>query len=88
MFIIFIILTGLYKNNGFCWYTTMVNNMIDPTKPMKKWRSRPSHFIKQYLRGHSWAYSNIVNNLSDIDELILTVFPLIKGIQLMITNKK
>jgi hypothetical protein len=56
-----IVQVGWLINNDNCWYTTMVNKMIDPKQPNRKWRGEIGSFIKHYVRGDSWAYSDIYN---------------------------
>jgi len=53
---------GFLINKDSCWYTTIVNNIIDPAKPNIKWRCNLSSFIKHYIRGDQWAYSDIYTN--------------------------
>jgi len=50
---------GHLVNNDYCWLTIFVNKCIDPTKPNRKWRANIDSFIKHYIRGDSWAYSDM-----------------------------
>jgi hypothetical protein len=35
--------------------------LIDPSTKEYKWRATPEDFLKHYVRGDSWGYSNITN---------------------------
>ena len=48
----------------------MVNNLIDPQKPNRKWRGDYESLIKHYIRGDEWAYSDIRN----IDQTQFVIF--------------
>ena len=65
-----IIQAGFLVNNDYCWYTKMVNNLIDPQKPNRKWRGDYESLIKHYIRGDEWAYSDIRN----IDQTQFVIF--------------
>ena len=55
-----VIQTGFLKNNDYCWYTTMVNKMTNPTgSGNRKWRGDYEALLKHYIRGDSWGYSDI-----------------------------
>ena len=82
----FIILCGLYKNDGYCWYSIMINTIIDPSRPIKKWRSSPCHYLRHYLLGDEWAYGDIRLAHTDMDQFLLVLIPLIKGVQIMINK--
>ena len=56
-----VIQSGFLINKEYCWYTIMVNKMIDSEQPKRKWRGDLSLLIKHYIRGDSWAYSDIRN---------------------------
>ena len=58
----FIIQIGFLINNDYCWYTRFINKIIDPEKLDVKWRSCFPEFITHYIRGNSWAYSDIRTN--------------------------
>jgi hypothetical protein len=53
---------GYLKNNGKCWIVSNVNKIINPNKPNRKWISNICSYIKHYIRGGDWAYSDIVND--------------------------
>jgi len=50
---------GHLVNNDYCWLTKLVNECIDPNKPNRKWRATPIEALKHYVRGDSWAYSDM-----------------------------
>ena len=55
-----IIQTGFLINNDYCWYTVMVNKIINPLSlGNRKWRGDYESLIKHYIRGDSWGYSDI-----------------------------
>ena len=56
---------GYLLHNDFCWITRMVNTLINPDKPNRKWRAGVESMIKHYLRGDEWAYSEIKNVNND-----------------------
>ena len=59
--IIFIgIHVGFLINDNVCWMTILINKLINKNKPLRKWRGAdPLAYIKHYLRGDEWAYSNL-----------------------------
>jgi len=56
-----VIQSGFLINNDYCWLTVMINNLIDPEQPYRKWRGDYESLLKHYIRGDSWAYSDIRN---------------------------
>ena len=54
-----IIQAGFLINKEYCWYTIMVNKLINPLQPKRKWRGDIASLIKHYIRGDSWAYSDM-----------------------------
>ena len=51
---------GYLINNDFCWLTTLVNTIINPDNPKRKWVGGDiSSLIKKYIRGDDWACSDI-----------------------------
>ena len=78
---------GWLYNNDLCWLFTLVNKKIDPTRPKRKWRAELYSFIKHYIRGDSWGFSDI--NVVDMSGCanftnIITIFCLIKKILISI----
>ena len=72
---------GWLHNNDQCWYSTMINKIIDPMRPKRKWRGEWGSFIKHYIRGNIWAESDIYNvnmELSANITNIAAIFQLIK----------
>ena len=66
---------GWLMNNDYCWYTKIVNEIINPDFPRRKWISDLSLFIKKYIREEEWAYSEIRNNDKTRDVLTMnTIF--------------
>uniref|UniRef100_A0A6C0I9C3 Uncharacterized protein n=1 Tax=viral metagenome TaxID=1070528 RepID=A0A6C0I9C3_9ZZZZ len=54
-----IIQTGFLINNDYCWLTKMINKMIDPSRPNRKWRGDIFSLLKHYIRGDEWGYGDI-----------------------------
>jgi len=50
---------GWLYNDDLCWMFTYINKKIDPLRPKRKWRAELYSYIKHYIRGDSWAYSDI-----------------------------
>lgn len=51
---------GYRINKDYCWLTRVVNKMIDPQKPKRKWTGGDiESLMKKYVRGDSWAYSDM-----------------------------
>ena len=47
-------------NKDYCWLTRTVNKMIDPQKTKRKWTGGDiGSLMKKYVRGDSWAYSDM-----------------------------
>ena len=77
---------GLLINKERCWLTTKINNLING-KTNRKWIADLNSFIKHYIRGDKWAYSDI-NFLNNTNRLtfINTVFIIIL-IKFILKNK-
>ena len=84
--ILIIVQLGFVKNNDYCWYTKMVNELIDPNKPNRKWRSDWESFIRHYVRGDEWAYSNRFNNGATTEMTVVNVVYILIFIKLVIKN--
>lgn len=61
---------GWIYYGDYCWLTSKVNKLINPSRPNRIWRSDLIAFIKHYIRGDEWAYKDIYNN----DKTSLTLF--------------
>ena len=62
-----VIQAGHRINKDYCWLTRIVNKTIDPNKPNRKWPGGDiGSLMKKYIRGDSWAYSDMLppNNTS------------------------
>lgn len=60
---------GWLKNKEYCWFWTLVNNMINPNKPKRRWTSSGVSLLKKYTRSdEKWAYNDVysVDNTSAI----------------------
>jgi hypothetical protein len=83
-----IVQIGFLYNNEYCWITRGVNKLINPDKPNRKWRGGFTSSINHYLRGDSWAYSDIspgsLNNTSPV--LILNVVTVLILLKYIITR--
>lgn len=79
---------GWLYNEDLCWLFTYINKKIDPTRPKRKWRAELYSFIKHYIRGDSWAESDIkcvnMEPCANIQNIV-TIFCLLKKI--IVTNK-
>jgi len=74
---------GWLYNNDLCWLFTYVNKKIDSNRPKRKWRAELYSFIKHYIRGDSWGFSDInVINMEGCSNFtnVITIFCLIKKI--------
>jgi hypothetical protein len=73
---------GHRVNKDYCWLTRRVNKMIDPQKPNRKWTGGDTgSLMKKYIRGDSWAYSDMGpqnNTLITFVTNIIHLFVLIK----------
>ena len=51
---------GWLKNNEYCWFWSLVNKMINPNKPNRKWTASAFSLLKKYTRSdEKWAYTNV-----------------------------
>jgi len=74
---------GWLYNEDLCWLFTYINKKIDPNRPRRKWRAELYSFIKHYIRGDSWAFSDIQSvNMEGCANFtnIITILCLIKKI--------
>jgi hypothetical protein len=72
---------GWLKNKEYCWLWSYTNKLINPNKPKRKWLSNIILQIKKYIRGDSWAYSEVksVDNTKTVLAMTITqLFILIK----------
>ena len=79
---------GFVKNNDYCWYTKMVNELIDKNKPNRKWRSDWESFIRHYIRGKEWAYSDRFNNDATMEMTVVNVVYIVIFIKFIVRNSK
>jgi hypothetical protein len=86
--ILIIVQLGFAKNNDHCWYTRMVNELIDKNKPNRKWRSDWESFIKHYIRGDKWAYSDRFNNDATMELTMVNIIYILIFIKLILRNSK
>lgn len=68
---------GYLVNNDYCWYTRMVNRMVNKDHPKRKWRSNTYSLVKHYIRGDDWAYSDIYNVDNTVEVIIVNVLVLL-----------
>jgi hypothetical protein len=77
-----IVQIGYRVNKDYCWWTRMVNVMINPDKPKRKWTGGDiESLMKRYVRGDSWTYSDMGpqnNNTLVILLNLIHLFVLIK----------
>ena len=74
---------GFLKNNDCCWYTRMVNTLIDPKNPNRKWLSDWESYVKHYIRGGEWAYSERFNNDATMEITVINIIYILILIKLM-----
>jgi len=65
--------TGYLKNKGKCWLLHYSNCLINPNKPNRKWIANMDSYVKHYIRGESWAYSDIRNNPNFNASLLINI---------------
>jgi energy-coupling factor transporter transmembrane protein EcfT len=73
---------GWIINKDYCWYTQLVNKLSKTKNINKKWPFSLESFIKYYLRGDDWLYSEIHN----IDASNLNITFCITSIIIIIKN--
>jgi len=78
---------GYLKNKGRCWLLRYTNRLINPKKPDRKWISNIYSYIKHYIRGESWAYSDIRNDNNFTNSKLISCSILISMIKYMVLNK-
>jgi hypothetical protein len=49
---------GYIMNDDFCWLTKYINGLITGN-PKRKWIADLPSLIKHYIRGDTWAYSDV-----------------------------
>jgi hypothetical protein len=63
---------GWLKNKEFCWYWALMNKMINPDKPKRKWTADIFSLMKKYIRtGENWAYTNVYKVDNTLTVLIM-----------------
>jgi hypothetical protein len=77
IFFTLIMQIGYLINNDYCWYTRMVNKMINKDHPKRKWRSNTYSLVKHYIRGDDWAYSDIYNADNTVEVIMVNVLVLL-----------
>ena len=81
---------GFLINDNICWMTILINKIINPEKPLRKWRGAdPMAYIKHYIRGDEWGYSDI--HVSKKDKYMLIVGNLaylLLSLKLYVINSK
>ena len=76
---------GFLINDDYCFYTRMVNKEINPDMPDRKWRNDMESYIKHYIRGDSWAYSDIWNQDKTSAVIYGNILLILQLIKLIIT---
>jgi hypothetical protein len=56
-----IAIIGWKLNDNYCFVTTLINKIIDPQFPYRKWVAGLEPYIKKYIRGTEWSYGNVNN---------------------------
>jgi len=78
---------GYLKNKGGCWLLRYTNRLINPNNPDRKWISNIYSYIKHYVRGESWAYSDIRNDNNFNNSKLICCSLLISMAKYIILNK-
>jgi hypothetical protein len=76
---------GFLINDDYCFYTRMVNKELNPNIPDRKWRNDIESYIKHYIRGDDWAYSDIWNQDKTPAVIYGNVLLILQLIKLIIT---
>jgi hypothetical protein len=79
---------GFLINKDKCWFLTTINKQINPDNPNRKWRADLYSLLKHYIRGDSWAYSDIRNNDSTYNVNTMNLLIFIQLIKLIILNTR
>jgi hypothetical protein len=77
---------GFLINKDYCWLLRLTNKKINPKKPNRKARFSLDSFIKHYIRGDSWAYSDIRNTDATTSAIIMNVLLIIHLIKIIMFN--
>lgn len=76
---------GWLITNDECFYINMMNKLICPEMPRRKFRNTFTSFIKHYIRGDDWAYSKIRTTDGTIDVIVGNTIILLHLIKLIVT---
>jgi hypothetical protein len=77
---------GFLINKDYCWLLRLTNKKINPKKPNRKARFSLDSFIKHYIRGDSWAYSDIRNTDATTSVVTMNVLLILQLIKLIMFN--
>jgi hypothetical protein len=77
---------GYLKNEGRCWLLRFTNRIINPKTPDRKWISNIYSYIKHYIRGESWAYSDIRSDNNFGNSRLISCSLLISMVKYIILN--
>ena len=73
-------------NKDYCCVTRFVNILINPSKKYRKWRSGITMYLKHYIRGDDWAYSDFTNYRNNKLVLLGNIVIIIWCIKIIIIN--
>ena len=77
---------GFLINKDYCWLLRLTNRKINPKKPNRKARFSLDSFIKHYIRGDEWAYSDIRNSDATKSATVMNVLLILQLIKLIMFN--
>jgi hypothetical protein len=77
---------GFLINKDYCWLLRLTNTKINPKKPNRKARVSLESFIKHYIRGDEWAYSDIRNSDATKSATVMNVLLILQLIKLIMFN--
>jgi len=79
---------GFLINKDYCWLLRLTNRKINPEKPNRKTRSTIESFIKHYIRGDEWAYSDIRNTDASNNVNIMNILVLLQLLKTIMFKKQ
>jgi hypothetical protein len=78
---------GYIANKEYCWLTTHISKLIDPKRPLRKWRGGVNSLLRHYFRGDDWAYSDIKYINNDSKNITVNTILILALIKIIIINK-
>jgi hypothetical protein len=78
---------GWIINKDHCFLTRFQNNLINSSRPFRKWRASVSMYLKHYIRGDEWAYADFTNYRNNQMVIVGNTIILIWCIKILLTKK-